>query len=150
MFLVSPKISECRPLVSQNDAIETISYRFWTRTVRLFWRALFAFRIGVSLRSVRPNGSRKRRRPIAPDDVVPFDPSFVFNLTGSAQYLTFCWRSKILRAERFHIAVAQAIERQPCQGEFLRERSKNRFPLCLIRFPRSDVVEAFSRLLVIF
>ena len=63
--------------------------------------------------------------------------------------LIFCRRSKILRAERFHIAVAQAIERQPCQGKFLRERSKNRFPLGLIRFPRSDVVEAFSRLLVI-
>jgi hypothetical protein len=64
--------------------------------------------------------------------------------------LTFCRRSKIPRAERSHIAVAQAIERQPRQGEFFRERSKNRFPLGLIRFPRSDVVEAFSRLLVIF
>ena len=73
-----------------------------------------------------------------------------FKGDSDQRILTFCRRSKILRAERFHIAVAQAVERQPCQGKFLRERSKNRFPLGLIRFPRSDVVEAFSRLLVIF
>jgi len=55
-----------------------------------------------------------------------------------------------LSAERFYISVAQAIQRQPRQGEFFRKRSKDRFPLGLIRFLRSHVVEAFTCLFVFF
>jgi hypothetical protein len=47
------------------------------------------------------------------------------------------------------IAVAQALERQSCQGEFLSERSEDRFPTRLIRFPRSHAVEAFSRFRIV-
>jgi hypothetical protein len=40
-------------------------------------------------------------------------------------------------AVRFDIAGAQAVERLSCQGEFLSERSEDRFQARLIRFPRS-------------
>ena len=42
-------------------------------------------------------------------------------------------------AVRFDIAVAQAVERQSCQGEFLSERSEVRFPARLIRWLCQDI-----------
>ena len=50
--------------------------------------------------------------------------------------LALCRKSEIPCAERFYITLAQAVERQPSQGEFFNERSEDRFPLRLIRFQR--------------
>ncbi len=144
--LSSPNISDSAASHKRLMPESVLEYRFYSD-----------FSFGPSGHCNRPlsfpdwlTGSGENGGPIAPRRCSHFRSVVRFQLNRVSAILTFCRRSKILRAERFHIAVAQAIERQPCQGEFLRERSKNRFPLGLIRFPRSDVVEAFSRLLVIF
>ena len=55
-----------------------------------------------------------------------------------------CRESEIPCAVRFDIAVTQAVERQPRQGEFLSERSEDRFPVRLIGLPCSQTVEALK------
>jgi hypothetical protein len=45
--------------------------------------------------------------------------------------LVLRWESEIPCAVRFDIALTQAVERQPSQGEFFREHSEHRFPIRL-------------------
>jgi hypothetical protein len=48
------------------------------------------------------------------------------HFNGFSGKLAFRRRAKVLSAERFHISVAQAIQRQTCQVEFFRKRPKDR------------------------